>query len=281
MTAGIRHPYWNPREIDIVRDKYPKGGIDACVPLLPTRSRASIYQQAAKLFIRAPGAPNVRGRWPATPPIDARIIKAHQLAPTKGMIDALAGVIRYPRWWVSKRARELGLVTPRFSDLPWSEEELELLHATAHLTLNVAQKRFKACGFKRSETAIQVKRKRIGTTPSDNGFYPALQVARLLGVDLKTVTRWISLDGLKADRRGTARISAQGGDMHFIKAADLRQFIISAPFKIDLRKIPRTNTAWFIELIGGRAADYEAHQTARSANVDMQKPRTAQQGMPL
>lgn len=260
MSAGVRHPYWTSREIDIVRGMYPKGGIDACVPLLPKRSRASIYQQASKFGLRAPGAPNVRGRWPITPLIDARIIKAHQSAPTRGMINALAAVVGYPRWWVSRRARELGLVTPSFRDLPWSESEIELLHATAHLTLNVARKRFATSGFKRSEAAIQVKRKRIGTAPADNGFYPALQVARLLGVDVKMITRWIFLDGLKAERRGTARSAVQGGDMHFIKARDLRAFIIASPFKVDLRKIPRTNTAWFVELIGGRAADYDARE---------------------
>lgn len=97
----------------------------------------------------------------------------------RGAITELAEKIKRPRWYVSRRARELGLKTPRFKEPAWSQAEIQLLHDTAHIHTRNAQQRFKREGFNRSETAIHVKRKRMGISAiqarQDAGLYTAGQ----------------------------------------------------------------------------------------------------------
>ena len=247
---------WTTREIAIVREHYPKGGVNACLPHLK-RSRSSIYQHATSMGLRAPGQTGVREYWPNDPEIDARIRKLHEMPLMRGAITELAAKINRPRWYVSRRARELGLKTPRFKEPAWSQAEIELLHDTAHIHTRNAQQRFKREGFSRSETAIHVKRKRMGISTiqarQDAGMYTAGQVADMLGVCGKTTTVWIRFGELKAERRGTARSEVQGGDEWVIKERDLREFVITHPMRVELRKIPDSNRAWFIELLAGRA----------------------------
>jgi hypothetical protein len=175
----------------------------------------------------------------------------------KGALKELAEAIRRPRWYVSRRARELGLKSPRFKEKPWTAAEIEILHETAHINTANARQHFLRAGFNRSETAIQVKRKRecINTTLArqDAGLYTANQIAEMLGVDNKTVTRWISMSELRAKRRGTDRLETQGGDMWQVSEKDLREFIVSFPLRVELRKIPDSNRVWFIDLLAGRA----------------------------
>lgn len=249
--------FWTTKELAIVRENYPVGGVNACLPLLPTRSRGCIYQQALKLGVRAPGQTGVRESWPHDPEIDGRIRRAHEVPLLKGAISELADKLKRPRWYVSKRARELGLKTPRFKESAWSAPEIQLLHDTAHIGTNNARAAFKRAGFNRSETAIHVKRKREGISTAlarqDAGLHTAHQLSGLMGVDAKTVTRWISMGELPAKKRGTDRLEVQGGDMWVVAERDLREFVITYPLRIELRKIPDSNRVWFIELLAGRA----------------------------
>jgi excisionase family DNA binding protein len=246
--ANPRDRFWTTAEIAIVREHYPHGGIDACVPLLSKRSRSSIYQRAGKLKLRAPGQPALRQSWKPDADIDARIVWLHQRPMGRGAILEFAARISRPQWWVSKRARELGLKTPRFKESPWSEAELALLHETSHLSAKQARIRFVKAGFTRSETAIHVMRKRqhisVVQARQDAGFYTGNQLAELFGVDPKTITRWIRIGELEA---------ARNGENFSIRESALREFIITCPLRIELRKIPDSNRTWFIQLLAGKA----------------------------
>ncbi|HZR35163.1 MAG TPA: hypothetical protein VFA75_07290 [Nevskia sp.] len=239
----------------MVREHYPVAGLDGCQALLPQRSRGSIYQQAAKMKLRAPGMVKVRQNWPKDPFIDASIRTVYERKPERRAVVELAERIGRPRWWVCKRARELGLVGPRFKESPWTDAELELLGEHAHKSLGSLARIFRKHGFPRSETAIKVKLKRLGLSLIDArqiaGLYSAHQLAGLFGVDGKTVTRWISLGMMKASRRGTARTEAQGGDDWQVTEKQVRQFIINNPQSVDLRKVDKL---WFIETLGRAAA---------------------------
>lgn len=240
-----RSRFWTTAEVATLKQHYPSGGLSACEAALPGRTRGSIYQHAAALGLRHPGALGLRGRWHVTPLLDAQIRELHSRDVGRGDINAFADRIGYPRSWISKRARELGLLTPRFREPPWSEPEIELLHRTAHVTTASARIKFVAAGFKRSETAIQVKRKRLGTTANDNGYYNANQIAELLGCDRKTITRWIEQQSLRAKMQG---------EFWLIHENDLRAFIVRQPFSIALRKIPGAHTPWFVDLLAGHSA---------------------------
>lgn len=247
---------WTTKEIALVREHYPRGGVAACLPHL-SRSRGSIYQHANAMGLRAPGESGARESWPNDPEIDARIRRLHETPLLKGAIAEFADKIKRPRWYVSRRARELGLKTPRFKESPWTPVEIELLHKTAHIGTANARAQFLRSGFNRSETAIHVKRKRehisVPQARQDAGLYSAHQLAELLGVDGKTALRWIRLGELPAKRRVTDRTAQQGGDEYVVTERDVREFIITHPLRIELRKIPDSNRAWFIELLAGRA----------------------------
>lgn len=240
-----RSRFWTAPEITTLKQHYPRGGLYACEAVLPGRTRGSIYQHAAALGLRAPGQLNLRVNWQKTPFVDAQIRELHCKDLERGDVTAFAERIKYPSWWVSRRARELGLVTPRFRELPWREAEVEVLHKTAHMTTKNARLHFSKAGFERSETAIQVKRHRLGTNPNDNGYYNAHQLSLLLGCDQKTVMRWFERDGLKAKKQG---------DFWMIHESDLRAFIVTQPFRVVLRKIPGAHAPWFVDLLAGRSA---------------------------
>ena len=253
QSAALKSPfrYWTTRELEILREHFPQGGVEVCRDRLPHRSFASIYHQA-RIVQRLPT--KVRDfsgkRWPTSAAIDAAIRAIFTAAPRKGAINEFAFAIMRPRWWVSKRAATLGLVMPRTKDPNWSEAEIELLNTFSHHGLSTIRRKLAARGFRRSTTAIAVKRKRLHLAIRDPQRYTANQLAGLLGVDCKTITRWIEHDGLPAGRRGTARTPQQGGDMHWIERKALRGWIASHGQLIDLRKVDRF---WFIELAFGKA----------------------------
>lgn len=252
--------FWTGREEKILRDNYPDGGVPACLSLLPGRTAASIYNRAGLLGLvrvdgtgRATGFP--RKRWHASAAIDEVIRRCYQGSPSKRDVLRCAQTLGRPRWWVSKRAVRLGLVPPRFKSPPWSEDEYEIAAEHAHRDPAVIRRRLKAAGYDRSETAIMVMLKRRGTPTganADMNHHTGGGLAKLMGVDAKTVTRWIAQGMLKADKRGTARTEAQGGDQWWISRRDVRRFIVENAAAVDIRKVDKT---WFIDLLAGGRGD--------------------------
>jgi hypothetical protein len=242
---------WTNKEIAILRTVYPVSGVPACVVALPGRSASSIYQHAAMEGLRAPKGKQgaERQRWTASPQIDAIITRAYQGTPVKGDIKALARTAGRPMWWVCKRAAKLGLSKPRFREPPWSDAEIEFVASNAHKNADALSCMLNRRGFNRTATAISVKLKRIGSPTGKNAdldHYTANQLAGLFGIDRKGIGAWIMKGWLKADRRGTARTVAQGGDEYWIHRRDVRRFVTENAAAIDIRKVEKF---WFIELL--------------------------------
>lgn len=247
--------FWTTQEIALLREHYPQGGINACLPHI-NRTRSSIYQHAHAQGLRAPSAPGVRLHHEVTSELDAAIRLLHQRPLLRGAIIEFAARWGRPAWWVSKRARELGLKTPRFREPPWTLAEVEILHDTAHFTPAIASARLRKAGYRRSESAVIVKRKRecIGVTQSrvDAGYMSGSYLAELLGLDRKTPATWVARHGLKGARRWK---DGRENDEIVIREKDFREFVITNPARIELRKIPDSSRAWFIELLAGRAGE--------------------------
>lgn len=253
--APSREP-WTTREIRILREAYPAGGINAVILQLPQRSRTAIYQHAHALGLRCAERPLVRESWTLEPGMDAVITSAHQRPMQRGDVVALAKRLARPVWWVSRRARQLGLTTPRFREAPWDAAEVALLRVTRNHTTESAQRVFKRAGFTRTATAIQVQRKRREVQRDPSEDYTAREVSRLLGHDDSTVGRWIRMGLLKAKHDPQHKLTAAGHAPYVVTDKALRQFIIQHPIRIDLRKIPAAHTPWFVDLLAGsRAAD--------------------------
>ena len=245
--------FWTGREELILRNTYPEGGVPACLPRLPGRTPASIYQRAAKLGLIAPaeaarGAP--RRRHQSNEHIDA-LIRRTYANPEKGAIKRLAQTIGRPRAWIADRAIKLGCTVPRFKALPWTNPEREIVRENAHRHPATICKVLKRSGFSRTETAVSVQIKRLGACTEDPNHYTATGLASLFGVDGHVITAWIGKGWLQAARRGTERVAAQGGDQWWIHRRSVRAFVIQNVGAVDFRKVDKF---WLVDLLAGSVA---------------------------
>lgn len=253
--AGSRR-FWTMKELAMLRATYPVGGVPACLEVLAGRSARAIYATAGKLGLKAPVTEArekhgmQRQRWTTSEHIDRAIREGYAKATNKAAIVRLAQAVGRPRWWVSKRAAALGLVTPRFRAPDWDAVETAIVEANAHRKPVSIARALKRAGYNRTETAVVVKLKRLGCDTQDPDHMTARGFAAFMGVDGTTVSGWITKGWLAAKRRGTERVAAQGGDQWWISRANARRFIIENAAAVDLRKVDRF---WFIELLGGRS----------------------------
>lgn len=262
MTTEPRK-FWTTRELQLIREHYPAGGIPALEPLLPGRTRSSIYQRANMLGLHCANQPPIRQSWPHDQRIDEEIRVAHQRPMKKGDVVRLAKRIGRPVWYVSRRAREMDLTTPRFREPPWSPAEIELLRETRELKPEPCSAVFKRRGFSRTATAIQVQRKRNGILREQGEDYTCTSAAAMLGHDPCTVLRWIRMGMLKAEPDKGCKARGDGRTTQYrVTERALRDFIVNHPIRVDLRKIPAAHTPWLIELLAGRAGSTINEATA-------------------
>lgn len=245
-----RRQFWTTREEQVLREHYGTDGPEACVALLPGRTLGALRNHARALGLNAPRQPAFRRKYPKpSPHMVALIREGYAAAKSSGDINRLAMRLGRPRWWVSRRAAELGIVVPRYKEPEWTEAEDELLGQYAQRSVGNIRGILKRHGYTRTETAIHVrlKRLRLGMR-CDRDHYSAHQLGELLGVDGKTPTAWIARGLLEAGKRGTARTAAQGGDMWWISRAAVRRFIVANPELVDPRK---ADWLWLVSLLAG------------------------------
>lgn len=163
----------------------------------------------------------------------------------KGYVRDLASEYGMPRWRVSKRAVELGILPIQQKEPVWNDKELSILERNAHKTPANIQIHLRGAGFHRSQQGIYLKRRRMRFLKNLQG-QSCRSVAQCFGVDDHVVTRWIKKGWLKAKKRGTERTEAQGGDHWFIKNKWIRDFIIDSVAVIDMRKVDKY---WLIDLL--------------------------------
>jgi hypothetical protein len=241
--------FWTIKEVKIVAEFYPAGGVSACLPLLANRTKGGVYQQARKLGLMfGDNKPRPRKLWETTKDLDRQIIDHYQTEIGKGSIKKFAARINRPYWWVKKRACVLGVArqVAGNKEIDWSDAEIRLLENHSYKHPDVIARIFRANGFKRTATAIVVKRKRLHCDTVDIENYTATQLAGEFGVDIKVITRWIEKGWLKASRRGTSRSKQQGGDMWWIKRKHVRDFVVESIGVVDIRKVDKI---WFVDLL--------------------------------
>lgn len=170
---------------------------------------------------------------------------------TTSKIDKIMSLLgdKYPRYEVRRLANLLGLARPGTKD--WSDREIEILHEFyPRYSFERLSKRLKRVngGTYRSPTSIQIKAKREHINKRSDGFTMRM-VEDLLGADHHKIDKWVERGWLKnGTRKGTNRTKLQGGDMRHFEAKDLREFVITYPDEIDLRRVEPQS---FIHLVAG------------------------------
>lgn len=238
---------WTAAEDAVLRECYPRGGIRVAEVRLKGRTRIAIYRRATRLGVtmERPDVPRVRQRWPNRDDIDDALRTLHRKRVSPGAVRELALRLGRPVWWMSQRARQLGLVTPRQYEPRWSEAEVAILREHDDLSAVAVQRRLRAAGFARSPSSIDLKRSRLGCLRADRGGYSAAGLGALLGVHATTVARWISLGLLKGKE-------TPGGDW-CIRNGDLRAFMVAHPLRVEFQRVPRGNEPWLIDVLTGQA----------------------------
>ncbi|HLP66736.1 MAG TPA: helix-turn-helix domain-containing protein [Rhizobium sp.] len=244
--------FWTDEEIEIIRRHFPSGGVSAClVHLPPHRTPAGVYNQAHKLDIKSTAHSPHRAKFEAAPDMDERIREEWEKLDGKkrGEVRDLADRLDVPRWWLSDRLLALGLTIRHKKEPPWTAAEDELMKKAPLHMPDKAAKMFREHGFIRSPTAIVVRAKRLNLSRRDaREELSATKVARILGVDGKTITRLVLAGDLPAIKRDDKRRAQQGGSAWDIKPDDLRKWILDNIDVVDLRKVDKVP---FIMLIAG------------------------------
>jgi hypothetical protein len=247
LLPGARHARWAPCEIAIMREHYPAGGLDRVKPLLPHRSENAIYMAAVKMKLRAPRQANTTRRlWPHDRMLDDDI-RAEARNGGRGSWPRLAKRWGRPLWYIQRRAHDLGVQLPRCDARAWAEAEIELLHATSHLSAGHAALRFRRRGFERTEIAIQHKRHHLAIERSENGIYTERGLSQLLGCSPNVIRRAIN-DG---ELRATRERKDDPQSMKHITERALRDWLSAHPYAIDLRRVPPANQALVITALTG------------------------------
>ena len=242
---------WSDEELAALDALYPKHGGVACVPLL-NRSLSSIYFKARARGLKAPegiARANFRKTVPAHVDAEIRAFYTRGGPAPRGEFQAFCARLGRTRAAVRDRALKMGLLVPRYKQLPWSAEEDAILAQHATLVPRRIQIKLKAEGYARTEAAIAIRMKRAEIDRTNYEGYSARALSALLGVDTKTVTRWIAA-GLKAKHRGTARTAAQNGDEWIVEAKAFRAWARDniAEFAKHSRK---ADQMWLLETLTG------------------------------
>ncbi len=156
---------------------------------------------------------------------------------------------KYPRWYVKRKAQEMGLA--RCHKQPdWSEKEVSYLHkyfpSKGFRAIQNGLKKING-GILRSVTAITLKKRRLHINKRSDGFTMRM-VEEIFGVDHHKIEKWVHLGWLQDGRKGTERTRNQGGDMHHFKPENLRNFAINYPEEIDIRRVEKWT---FIQIVAG------------------------------
>ena len=241
-------------EIAILRERYPTEGASPLIEVLG-RPRQSIIVKACNLGLRCEKTLNhtiqsghvwtpeedghLREGWPK---VQSRQTSAERLAKKMGLTVHQ----------VRHRAAFLGLRALRYGFVPWSETEDEILGQYVHLPVRGVQKKLRAAGFKRTETAIANRRARVGASVVGNGmYYSARELAQLMGISPIVVLRWIRLGWLTATQRGDSIADHGGpGDRWMISASAVYRLITLHTAQV-ANHLASADKVWLVDLLAG------------------------------
>jgi len=147
------------------------------------------------------------------------------------VISVLMRQTSFPRWYIKRQARRLGL-TMHPDRRPWTQEELDTLDKLpGKVSAATIAKR-----LKRTETAVVMKVKALGHSRRVTEGYTMRDLEECLGEDHHKIQKWIA-NGLLRDHTGTKRHNGNGHKTHRFREKDILNFIKYHPQEVNLGKV--------------------------------------------
>ena len=174
------------------------------------------------------------------------------------VISALMRQTGFPRWYIKRQARRLGL-TMHPDRRPWSTKELETLdRLLGKVSAATIAKR-----LKRTETSVVMKIKALGHSRRVSEGYTMRDLEECLGEDHNKIQKWISSGWLRDRVQGTQRHGGNGHDIHRFREKEILGFIKQHPQEINLGKVDQM---WFLDLV--LLKGMELHETVVSGYIE-------------
>lgn len=163
------------------------------------------------------------------------------------VIQALARVTGFPRWYIKRQAQRLGLsIHP--DRRAWTPRDLDTLERLLGKVsaATIAKK------LKRTEASVVMKIKALGNSRRVCEGYTMRDLEACLGEDHHKIQKWIAKGWLRDRLQGTKRHDGNGHDIHRFHEKDILHFMKTHPREINLGKVEAT---WFWDIILLRGAE--------------------------
>lgn len=232
-----RHYFWTTTEVSALQ-RLCESGTDwsDLAKALPGRSEVAVYQKAVELGFTRPWTKSQR---PDYSHIDHALQDRLTGNPGSGAIKQIAEDLKVPAWLVSRRAGQLGLSKGRLKEPNWTSAEIEIVDRYGEEGVALVMRHLRASGFQRSVGSISSMLRRRQVEQLGHMGLSARAVAEMMGVDGKTVVRWIEVLGLPAkSHEGIWQISRKS----------LRKWLLDNPASFSLEKVRQD---WFMGLMRG------------------------------
>jgi hypothetical protein len=155
-------------------------------------------------------------------------------------VETLAEELGKEPWWIAKRARRLGVQSVRLQEDDWCPLEMKILREWGPQGAAMVHIQLTKEGYERTPSAVASKLGREGIKKFDPDTFSARAVSLKLGVDEKTVVRWITTAGLKATQ------STSGWRLD---RRDIRRWMAKNARRINVTRV--TDSQWLIEILSG------------------------------
>lgn len=227
--------FWKTTEVAKLRDLCAAGAswqdIEAS---LPGRSECAVYQKVLELGLECWWD---RSQAAANQSLDDDLRAELSSGGAVGSIKRLAEKHGLPGWYVSRRAGQIGLTSPRLKEPNWGPTELAIVDRYLDDGAAAVHRQLRIAGYSRTPGSVCNVMKRRRDERLAAPTMSARAAAEVLGVDGKTVARWIEHCGLKA---------RQTGGSWAITSRELRRWLLDNPDSFDLRKVKQV---WFMNLM--------------------------------
>ncbi len=177
------------------------------------------------------------------------------------VIREMARQTGFPKWFIKRQARRLGL-TMHQDRRPWTAQELDTLDRLLRkLSAATIAKR-----LKRTETSVVMKIKALGHSRRLSEGYTMRDLEECLGEDHRNIQKWIDNGWLRDRLQGTNRHNGNGHDIHRFRESDIIDFVKKHPLEISLGKVQQI---WFLDLLLLKGTEHrENHFHAQASPED-------------